>query len=301
MNGVIKEVAQPIMLYDYEIVCGAVEDKPYPVEYEIPRENTGTLKSQGTVGACVACVISQIAEELYRREFGERKEMSEGFTYGSLRDKNSTYEGMLVTQALEYWRKLGTVPKQYFDFLEEMPGMRKLTEKYPELLEEAKKYKIGGYVSLSYADREKKDKAIKKALTDTNYPLLAVSDDWFNESHCIELVGWNDTKGKYKFKNSWGANYGDKGFAEIPKEEVNAVYLIMPEEVTLPFTDVTPEDWFFKYVKHSYLRGSLKGTSETTFEPNRPPTRAELAAYDYNLSKKMDEIILNINKRMRED
>ena len=74
MNGVIKEYATPTRLYDFEMVCGAVEDKvQYPAEFEIPRENTGTLKNQGSIGACVACVISQIAEELYRREFGENQ------------------------------------------------------------------------------------------------------------------------------------------------------------------------------------------------------------------------------------
>lgn len=300
MNGVIKEIAQPIMLYDFETVCGAVGEIEYPSEYEIPRENTGVLKNQGTVGACVACVISQITEELYKREYGDLKEMSEGYIYGAFRNEDSTHEGLYVTQALECWRKIGVVPKQYFDFLDEMPTIKKLVSKYPELLEEAKKYKIGGYATLSYADKTKKDLAIKKALSETNYPLLAISDKYFNESHCIEIVGWNDNNGKYKFKNSWGSTYGDKGFSEIPKEQINAVYLILPKDVTLPFNDVKEDDWFFKYIKHVYMNGLMKGSSDITFEPNRPITRAEVAALTYNIIKKIDEIILNINKRLNE-
>lgn len=300
MNGVIQEFAPPTRLYDYEMVCGAIENKPYPEEYEIPRDNTGTLKNQGTIGACVACVISQIAEALHKREFNSVEEISEGYTYGSLRAENSTSEGMIVSQALDYWRKLGVVPKKYFDILEEMPEMKKIVKKHPELLKVASKYKIGGYTSINYADNIRKDAAIKKALTETNYPLLAVADTYFREKHCIEIVGWNDKSDKYKIKNSWGTTWGDNGFGEIPKDEINAVYVIIPEEIVLPFTDVSEIDWFYKYVKNMYFNGMMSGTSDTTFEPNRPITRAEAATLTYNVLKLIDERFYIYNKVLNE-
>ena len=142
--------------------------------------------------------------------------------------------------------------------------------------------------------------AIKKALTELNYPLLAVSNDWFNESHCIEIVGWNDTKGKYKFKNSWGVKYGDNGFSEIPKDEINAVYMILPEEITLPFVDVDKDAWYYKYVKQVVLNGLMKGTSETTFEPERFMTRAEVATLITNVLEMIDSRFENFNKVLNE-
>ena len=300
MNGVINEYATPIRLYDFEMVCGAAEDNQYPDEYEIPRENTGTLKSQGTVSACVACVISQIAEVLHKVDFGETEEMSEGYAYGALRNPDSKSEGMLVTTALNYWHKLGIVPKKYLDILTEMPEMKKVVEKFPELAEIAAQHKIGGYSVINYADKNKKDLAIKKALTENERPLLAVSNDYFRESHCIELVGWNDKNNKYKIKNSWGTTYGDKGFGEIPKDEINQVYVILPQELELPFTDVDKNAWYYKYIKQVYFNGLMKGTSETTFEPERFMTRAEVATLVANILEMVDDRFDNFNKVLNE-
>lgn len=300
MNGVVKEYATPTRLYDFEMVCGASENIEYPAEFEIPRDNTGTLKNQGSIGACVACVISQIAEELYRREFGEKEEMSEGYIYGSFRDENSTSEGMIVTKALDYWRKIGTLPKKYFDILDEMPEIKKLVKKFPELAEIASKYKIGGYAAINYADRTKRDLLIKKALIDNNYPLLSVSADYFKERHCIEIVGWNDNNDTYKIKNSWGERYGDGGFDEIPKSEINEVYVILPQGIDLPFVDVDKDAWYYKYVKQVVFNGLMKGTSETTFEPERTMTRAEAATLITNVLEMIDSRFENFNKVLNE-
>lgn len=283
--GVIPEIVEPIRNYDYEIVCGAAEDtKEYPKIFEIDR-NLATLKSQGAIGACVAETIAQIAEAYFGQE------MSEGYAYGKFRKNELTGSGLIVSQALEFWRKLGTVPKQYFSKLTEMPDIRKLVNSIPELDNLAKQFPISGYASLNYADKKKKDNLIKEALTTTSksYGLLAVSDSYFSESHCIWLTGWNDETNSYKIKNSWGKNWGDNGFGEIPKGEVNAVYAIFFDGIKLPFEDVQPSDWFYGQVKNMYLAGLMSGTSDKTFEPNKPMTRAELATFGNNLLRAVDE------------
>lgn len=282
--GVITEYTNRIRDYDYEVVCGAVGTE-YPEEYEIPRENTGTLKDQGDVGACVAEVIAQIAESFYGDE------MSEGFIYGEFRNesmKKGMRGGMSVPSAMEFWRKLGTVPKSDFDILVEMPKMSQITAKFTDLYEIASKYRLGGYVTINY-DKTKKDLAIKDALTKYNRGLVCVSSDYFGGSHCILLTGWNDKKGTYKFKNSWGANYGEKGFSEIPKNEVDICYLPLFEEIDMPFDDVTPDKWYYEDVKAAYMAGVITGTSETTFDPDKPITRAEAAAMWNRSSKREDE------------
>lgn len=297
--GVQKEMVSHIRDWDYETICGAVGTS-FPEEYEIPRENTGTLKNQGTVGACVAEVISQIAENWYTKQTGENTEMSEGFIYGALRNEDSTGEGMIVTRALNLWTSIGTLPKKYFDILEEMPEIKKVVAKFPEFYDIASKYKITGYVSLNYT-KQKKDEAIKSALMKYQYGLVAVSDDYFSGGgHCIQLTGWNDKEDKYKFKNSWGENYGDEGFAEIPKSEINKVYLPLFEEIKLPFVDVKETDWFYEDVKKMYFAGLMKGTSETTFEPNKPLTRAEAAALFNRQYKETDQRFDIMNKVMVE-
>ena len=290
-NGAREEFS-PIRNFDYEVVCGsknAVKSVTYPSEYEIPRENTGTLKDQGYVGACVAEVIVSIIEEWYRREFGVQEEHSEGFYYGANRSESSTHEGMYPTSALDYGMKNGSVPKKYFDMLVEMPDMKKLLKDYPELYEEAKKYRIKGFTQLKGTGKVSKDTLIKEALTKYQYGLVAIAPTSFTGgSHCIQLTGWNDAKGKYKFKNSWGASYGDNGFAEIDKEDIDSVYLILFDDIKLPFDDVSEDDWFYGDVINMYFAGLIKGVSETKFDPNAPLTRAEACALMNRILKEVD-------------
>ena len=163
-NGVKKEVTPRIRDFEYEPVCGSCATTDFPKVYEIPRENTGTLKDQGSVGACVAETCVQIAEEWYRRELGEQEEHSEGFFYGANRKENSTGDGMIPSVALDYWMSQGSLPKKYFDILVEMPDMKKLLKDYPELYEKAKKYKLKGYVRLRSSSTSSRDSQIKEAL-----------------------------------------------------------------------------------------------------------------------------------------
>lgn len=289
MAGVIKENTQHILDYDFEIVCGSAGDD-FPTEYEIPKSNTGTLKDQGSVSACVAEVISQLAENWYSKQLNKDCEMSEGFAYGALRSEKSTQKGMFVSEALKYWGIVGTVPKTDFDVFREMPEMANTLKKFPELYELAEKYKIKGYTSLNYADMKKRDMAIKTALTEYKYGLLAVSDTYFKGgSHCILLTGWNDKNDTYKFKNSWGAGYGNNGYSEMPKSELDKCYLPLFEDIKLPFKDVCEDDWYYNDTKNLYFAGLINGVTADTVEPNSYVTRAEMFALLNRYAKKVDK------------
>ena len=297
-NGVLPDIVTKIRDFDYGAVCSTCAAS-YPTEYEIPRENTGTLKDQGMVGACVAETCVQIAEEWYRRMLGHQEEHSEGFFYGANRRDNSNSYGMIPSTAMDCWMENGTIPKRLFDILIEMPDMKKVVKDYPEIYEEAKKYKLKGYVRLRGGNGATKDDQIKDALMKYQYGLVAISPNGFTGgSHCIQLTGWNDTKGTYKFKNSWGENYGDKGFAEIDKKLISDVYLPLFEDVELPFADVKPTDWFYGDVKNMYFAGIMKGMTDTTFNPNGNLTRAEAAAMQNRILKEIDERFMTFSKLM---
>lgn len=286
-TGVQNEAVTHIRNYDYETVCGA-SGTTFPDEYEIPRDNTGYLRNQKFMN-CVANVIAQIAESYWGTEF-DMEPHSVGFTYGAFRNEYSTSEGMITSMAMDYWTKIGTIPEKYFDIDAEMPEMKKIVSNYPEIYEMAKKYKLSGYVQLRGTGQSSKDTQIKDALTKYNRGLVAVSPKGFTGgSHCIMLTGWNDNKDKYKFKNSWGENYGDNGFSEIDKDEISAVYMPIFEPIKLPFKDVKEDDWFFKSVKNMYLSGMMNGMSEDTFEPNSNLTRAQAATMFDRLIEYIDD------------
>ena len=56
-----------------------------------------------------------------------------------------------------------------------------------------------------------------------------------------------------------------------------------------PFEDVPVDAWYYKDVKNMYFAGMMNGTSETTFEPDRPITRAEAAALINRVLKSNDD------------
>lgn len=286
-----KDEGVPLRMYDFEIVCGA-NDTEYPEEYEIERK--ATVKDQGDIGACVACTLAEVGEYLYN------KEMSEAWTYGALRNDSDKNPGMYVSRALDLWKTIGQVPLSDFGVLEEMPEIRKLTNKFPHLLETARNYRIGGYASLNYANTEKKDKAIKQALMKDGVGLVAVSSDYFGESHCIMITGWNDKNNTYKIQNSWGTDWKNGGFGEIPKKEINYIYAVFNEELTLPFDDVTEDMWSYKPIKNLYLAGFINGVSDSKFEPGRQITREEVAAINDRIVRRIEEKFENVYKRLNE-
>ena len=51
------------------------------------------------------------------------------------------------------------------------------------------------------------------------------------------------------------------------------------------FQDVNESDWFFDAVCWARIHGVCNGTSETTFSPNDPVTREQLAAFLYRYAK----------------
>lgn len=305
-----REEAQPLRIYDYETVFGAqlnYDISQFPDYYQIPNERIGIIKNQGYVGACVACVMSSLAEVLEKIEAEkdgrnlekEDIEFSEGWAYGALRSEEMLSWGMCLPSALEYWRKLGMVPKKYFNILEEMPTMRKKVEQFPELYDIAKRYSISSYTKISYALKEKRDFLVKEALYNRKYGLVAVSREAFSEPHCIMLIGWNDKKDSYIFKNSWGSKWSLDGISEISKDSVNEIYVVSDEEITLPFTDVTTNDWNYGDIKNVYCSNLMQGVSSTEFKPLQNITRAEAATLVVRLVDLINDRLENIVKILK--
>lgn len=319
--GVLPEV-EPMRLYDYEIACGgrSLESniQEFPEKYIIDVKKMGVLKDQGTIGCCVGCVMSSLAEvfkliedygkdipediwnELVRNHF-IGYEFSEGWAYGGLREITETHWGMYPSRALEQWRKKGQILKKYFDVLKEMPEMIDSIVQFPELAQKALPYRIKNYTSINYSLQTKKDKCIKEALMQNGYGLLAIAPTYFGEGHCIMIVGWNDKNNAYIVKNSWGPYWGNSyGVGEIPKEEIAGVYVIYDEELQSPFVDVKQDDWFAKDVKNMYFAGLINGVSETLFEPFRVTTRAEVSAIISRVIKMVEERLMLLKKVAQE-
>ncbi len=283
--------------YDYEIVCGGISNKEYPSYFDLPRK--AKIKNQKfnkkEILACGACAIATVAEHIWGKEF------SEGFAYSKFRSDTHNTPGLYLTIALDMWRKIGIVPLSDFGSLEEMPTIKELVEKFPELLEKARDYKIGGYASLNYAMKEKKDLAIKDALSKPDgIGLIASSSTYFGAGHAFVITGWNDENNTYIYQNSYGISFGDNGKGEIPKSKVDAVFAVFAEEFELPFKDVDKDRWSYKNIRNLYLSGVINGKTSDTLDPAGYIAREEVFAIADRILEKVDEKLIRIYEQINE-
>lgn len=287
--GCLKETPS-IRNYDYDIVCGASKIE-IPTEYILPDDRLPKVRNQGSVGACVAFACVEILEVFNRMELNSDKTFSAGFFYGYNRPDWSNGWGMIPSSALNYFMETGSVPTSMFDELKEMPEMKKLVQGRKDLAEIAKKYRIKGYSSITspnvIANRDK----VRKALLQCQYPLLAISNKYFGESHAIILIGWNEEG--WIIQNSWGEAWGNKGRKTVPytSNGINYIYVLHDEVFEMKFKDVSKDAWYYNPIKEAVFTGIMNGKSEEIFDPDSPPTRAEMAQFGVNLMKKINEIL----------
>lgn len=281
-----------IRIYDYD----SLPKKEIPVgssnitDYSIPEERMPRVLDQGNVGSCVAHSIVSVLETLHYVETGEWVKLSPGYIYGHHRSSYATGWGMVPSDAIERTRSHGSVPETVFNEHVEMDEMKKIVQVRPELEEIAEKYKIKSFVSISKADKNARWEAVKEAFLSYQLPLIADVPTFFGEPHCIILYGFKEKNGEryFKFQNSWGEDYKDKGRSEIRIDCVKHVYLLLDEEMSMPFEDVPESAWYYKNVLNLYASGLINGVNATEFNPDGGISRAELCAIIDRLMKKIE-------------
>ena len=68
------------------------------------------------------------------------------------------------------------------------------------------------------------------------------------------------------------------------RHTIEAIFAKENPDTGNPFTDVHPDDWFYNDVMFVYQNGLMNGTSATTFSPNAPITRAQVAVIFYRMA-----------------
>lgn len=283
--GVIPE---PSYVRDFELdaVCGS-SDVELPKEYALPVEKVIKVKNQLETYGCVSFAITSALEYRLSNELGSYVELSPGYIYGNP-DCRDGYDGkgMYDSTAVAGVKKCGVVENKHFDIIGEMTEIQTLVEERADLKDLAYKI-VKGYIALNYADKKKRLREIKRALYEYQIPLVAVSYDFFGESHAIIIYGWND-KDEFLFQNSWGEEYKNKGRSIIPFAHINASYLFLTEDLSLSFEDVKETDWFYDEVKHGVFSGLISGTSKTEFSPYEYLIRGDAAVILARLLNKVE-------------
>lgn len=206
---------------------------------------------QGYIGSCVAqCVAAAIEYEQIKRitangkfvgnsEFLSRKLLfrpSRLFTYYEARKLiglEKADSGCYIRDAMKVAYNVGIPRETGWNYVEQKFALKPPKRQYNS----APFHKVTTYA------RVKNSQEIRRAIAE-DFPVtvgVAVYDSFFyanngdipmpgkNEynygGHAILLVGYDDTTKRFKFRNSWGKEWGNEGHGTIPYQYLDNPYL----------------------------------------------------------------------------
>lgn len=187
------------------------------------------VRDQGDEGTCVAFAsVVGVKEYQDSLEYHKSIGLSPRFTYNLCKkyDGAPSEEGTYPRVAMKVLQKYGTCEEIFWPY---QAHQKDRPAKNAGL--NAKKYRIRAYARLKGVSEMKRSLLI-------NGPFLAgveVYKTWFSKKvertgmipmpkpksaglggHAICVVGYNDAKGVFKFKNSWSARWADRGYGYLP-------------------------------------------------------------------------------------
>jgi hypothetical protein len=245
-----------------------------PKTYTIPTDRFPKPWSQSVYDCCVAASITKVLEVINFVKTGQYTMFSKGYVYGRHNRAGKKQGGMDYNYTIPRLLERGTVPEEMCPIMDEIPSIREKLNKLPNIIEldkEAEKTKLKGFTKI--IGNARFDNHVKTRLYETNMPLVG---NMVGKRHCAVIVGWDE----------YGFLYLDhNGRDNLKRGDFNEAYYL-DGGINMEFKDVSTSDWFYQYVKNVYDKGIMTGTSDDTFEPNRPVTRAELATVISRLLEK---------------
>lgn len=190
--------------------------------------NMSPVRDQGNEGTCVAFAsVVGVKEYQDSKEYRKLIELSPRFLYNLCKkfdgspDETGTYPRVAMKVLLNY----GVCPENYWPY---KPHQTDVPRKNSEIY--AKKYRIKAYARLNGVAEMKRSLLV-------NGPFLAgveVFESWFTKKvqntglipvpkinekqeggHAICVVGFDDSRQLFKFKNSWGGRWANKGYGYL--------------------------------------------------------------------------------------
>lgn len=222
---------------------------------------------------CMAYAAAGIMTVMARIFYGQELEFSIAYIFGKHRkETDRTGNGGMFTDALMPGLVNGGACLR-----ESMPDIIDRTEAFdyvrahPELDKEAQKYAgmFGGYINLKGQSKLQKFENIKKALVKYQLPVYGSIS---SQNHAVIFCGYDDKKGIIKYRNT-------NGFSQLfnlSYDDVKEAYLFVMADTLEKFKDISQKHWGRDAISYCLEKGYMSGTSEDTFEPDKPLSRAEI-------------------------
>jgi len=187
------------------------------------------VRNQGEEGTCVAFAsVVGVKEYEDSREYKKLITLSPRFLYSLCKkfdgapDEDGTYPRVAMKMLLKY----GVCPEDYWPY---SPYQHDLPKKGAS--KAAKRYSITAYARLKGTLQMKRSLLVngpflagikvfdcwftRKALKTGLIPMPGKKDE-FQGGHAVCIVGYDDKRRLFTFKNSWGRRWADKGYGYLP-------------------------------------------------------------------------------------
>lgn len=201
-----------------------------------------SIKDQGQLGSCVGFAVTAMKEfeEVYERQLAQKEygpsteelsNLSEAYVYWNAKEYDpDKSEGTSIRYAMQVLYNKGVPTESFWPYSDSVTGQPR-----PGSEEAAAWAKIGSYWRVS---------SLEEILTALSKQPIPIGIECFQEfenvgrdgivplptsksislgGHALCLVGYDDNKKLFKFKNSWGTGWGDNGYGYLPYEYFNHI------------------------------------------------------------------------------
>lgn len=245
----------------------------FPKEYAVWQP---PVEDQGETGNCVAQTLANVFETWRHREGDAHEDFSVGYVYGV-----SDAYGMIPRDACAAVCREGDVLRSVWECFLENPACHLQRAALPESVT-GRAVRMSEYVRIYSFDE------LRAFMIKTRLPVMLIAEGkvfspFCSGYHAVACYGW-DKDDKLLYTNSWGVGgvYGD-GRGKVDFKKTEEIWGVLPVEEKV-FKDVKGH-WAEKYICDAAAKGIVNGYEDGTFKPDKPVTRAEVAAMLARLSR----------------
>lgn len=204
------------------------------------RTTCSPIVDQGHLGSCTAnAIVSGLREYMELKNKVRLVLLSRLFLYYEERKIEGTIEedsGAMLRDGMKVLNKLGTSPEKDYPYIIENFRDKPTKQAYKH----ARKFRITSYnriwdindLRLALAEKSPVVCGIKvyesfesNAVSTTGIVPMPKPNEQFLGGHAVLAVGYNNQTKQVIMRNSWGKNWGDKGYFYLPFDVFN--FLIM--------------------------------------------------------------------------
>jgi len=221
-------------------VCAVREiaTEELPRSFQIPDSELPQVGDQLTTGSCVGWAAAWgLRHWLCKKETGQEENFSVRFVWMAAKEIDPfplniifPLSGTRIRDAMKIMQQHGVPEESLYPFSVELPPPGKRIE----IIQNAMKYRIGLYYSLSNVDEMRWNLAnvgpfvigvpVHENFSELVDNVIPEPSGRLVGGHALLVVGYDDDTSTFRVMNSWSLEWGDQGFCKFTYDWVRAHY-----------------------------------------------------------------------------